>query len=438
MADRDVPFRDKAIETASREEIERIQTAGLKKQVEHALNTPFYRGRYKNAGITSPDVISTIADIRKLPFTTKNDLRDAYPYGLLAVPREEVVRLHASSGTTGTPTVIYLTQKDLDMASDTMARSLTAAGGSRGDVVQNMMTYGLFTGGLCFHYGAELMGAMVIPTSAGNTIRQLKFMKDFGTTIIHATPSYLLHLHAAIESEGYDRGELKLRKAITGAEPHSEELRCKIQDKLGIEVYNCYGMSEMNGPGLAFECVYRAGMHVWEDRYIMEIVDPETLEPVPDGETGELVLTILCRDAMPLIRYRTRDLTHVITGPCECGRTHRRIARFTGRTDDMLIINGVNIFPSQIEEVLLRTKGVGANYLIVVEKDGVLDRMTIKVEITPEMFADDTRVINALRERIRDELTALITIRPLVEIKQPGSLPVAEGKAKRVEDLRNS
>jgi len=228
MADRDVPFRDKAIETAPREELDRIQLAGLKEQVEHALKTPFYRERYTSAGITSPEAITSLADIRTLPFTTKNDLREAYPYGLLAVPREEVVRLHASSGTTGTPTVIYLTQKDLDMASDTMARSLTAAGGGRGDVVQNMMTYGLFTGGLCFHYGAELMGAMVIPTSAGNTIRQLKFMKDFGTTIIHATPSYLLHLHAAIESEGYAREELKLRKAITGAEPHSEELRCKL------------------------------------------------------------------------------------------------------------------------------------------------------------------------------------------------------------------
>lgn len=431
-----VPFRDKAIETAPRAEIERIQLAGLKKQIAQALKTDFYSKRLPSCGINSPDDIESLADLRKLPFTTKGDLREAYPFGLLAVNREEVVRIHASSGTTGTPTVIYLTQKDLDTASDTMARCLVAAGGSRQDIIQNMMTYGLFTGGLCFHYGAELMGAMVIPTSAGNTLRQLKFMQDFGTTIIHATPSYLLHLHAAIEQEGYDRSSLALKKAITGAEPHSEELRCKIQDKLGIEVYNCYGMSEMNGPGVAFECVFRDGLHMWEDRYIFELLDPETFEPVPEGEIGELVITILCRDAMPLIRYRTRDLTRIIPGPCRCGRTHRRLARFTGRTDDMLIINGVNVFPSQIEEVLLRTKGVGANYFIIVDKEGVLDKLTVQVEITSEVFADDSRVINALRERLRDEMASLITVRPQVELKQPGSLPVSEGKAKRVEDRR--
>lgn len=436
MTDRAIPFRDRAIETAPRAEIERIQLELLRTQISHALDTSFYGERYRAAGITGPESIRTLDDIRKLPFTTKGDLREAYPFGLLAVPKDQVVRVHASSGTTGTPTVIYLTQKDLDTASDTMARSLTAAGGNKNDVVQNMMTYGLFTGGLGFHYGAEMMGAMVIPTSSGNTLRQLKFMKDFGTTMIHATPSYLLHLHAAIEAEGYRREDLKLRMAITGAEPHSEELRCKIQDKLGIEVYNCYGMSEMNGPGVAFECVFRKGMHIWEDRYIAEILDPDTFEPVPEGETGELVLTILCRDAMPLIRYRTRDLTRFIPGTCECGRTHRRIARFTGRTDDMLIINGVNVFPSQIEEVLLRTKGVGANYFIIVDKQGDLDKLTVQVEMTPEMFADDARVINGLRDRLKAEMSALITINPVIEMKQPGSLPVSEGKAKRVEDRR--
>ncbi len=437
MTKAEIPFRDIAIETASRETIARIQLEGLRRQVAQGLKTDFYRKRFAECGISSPEDIGTPDDIRKLPFTTKGDLRDAYPFGLLAVPKSEVVRIHASSGTTGTPTVIYLTQKDLDRASDTMARSLMAAGGTKDDVIQNMMTYGLFTGGLCFHYGAELMGAMVIPTSAGNTLRQLRFMKDFGTTMIHATPSYLLHLHAAIEeSEEISRGDLRLRKAITGAEPHSEELRRKIEGKLGIEVYNCYGMSEMNGPGLAFECVFRSGMHVWEDRFIAEILDPDTLEPVPEGGTGELVLTILCRDAMPLIRYRTRDLTRFIVGECECGRTHRRLARFTGRTDDMLIINGVNVFPSQIEEVLLRTNGVGANYFIVVEKEGVLDRLTVQVEITPETFADDARVINALRDRLKAEMSALITINPAIEIREPGSLPVSEGKAKRVEDRR--
>lgn len=431
----EIPFYDKRMETASREEIEKIQLAGLRKQIDSALRTDFYRGKYRGLGI-SPDGIRSLDDIRKLPFTTKADLRDAYPFGLLAVPTDDVVRMHASSGTTGTPTVIYLTQRDLDVASDTMARCLRSAGCSRSDILQNMMTYGLFTGGLGLHYGAEKLGMMVIPASSGNTIRQIQFMRDFGTTVVHATPSYLLHLHAAMGDSGHPRSDFKLRKAIAGAEPHSEELRLKIERTLGIEVYNNYGMSEMNGPGPAIECVFRKGMHIWEDRYIAEIIDPRTLEPVPEGEQGELVLTILCREAMPLIRYRTRDLTRFIPGVCECGRTHRRIARLTGRTDDMLIINGVNVFPSQIEEVLLRTNGVGANYFIIVDKNGVLDRLTVQVEITSEMFADDSRLINALRDRLRNEMAALITINPIVEIKQPGTLPVSEGKAKRVDDRR--
>ena len=246
----------------------------------------------------------------------------------------------------------------------------------------------------------------------------------------------LLHLHQAIEESEYDRNDFKWRLAVTGAEPHSEELRCKIQDKLGIEVYNCYGMSELNGPGVAFECIFRKGMHIWEDRYIIEIIDPVTLEPVPEGEVGELVVTILHRDAMPLLRYRTRDLTRIIPEPCACGRTHRRLARFTGRSDDMLIINGVNVFPSQIEEVLLKVNGVGANYLIVVEKQGDLDKLTVQTEVTPEMFTDDTRPLNALKERLKAEMSALITINPVIELKESGSMPVSEGKAKRVDDRR--
>ena len=354
----------------------------------------------------------------------------------MSVNKEDVVRIHASSGTTGTPTIIYQTQKDVSMAADTMARSLVAAGCTKNDICQNMMTYGLFTGGMCFHYGAERLGMTVIPTSSGNTIRQIKFMHDFGTTVTHATPSYLLHLHQAIEESEYDRNDFKWRLAVTGAEPHSEELRCKIQDKLGIEVYNCYGMSELNGPGVAFECIFRKGMHIWEDRYIIEIIDPVTLEPVPEGEVGELVVTILHRDAMPLLRYRTRDLTRIIPEPCACGRTHRRLARFTGRSDDMLIINGVNVFPSQIEEVLLKVNGVGANYLIVVEKQGDLDKLTVQTEVTPEMFTDDTRPLNALKERLKAEMSALITINPVIELKESGSMPVSEGKEKRVDDRR--
>ena len=434
--EREFSYWDKDAETMSRDTIEAFQLAALKKQVANAFKTSFYKERLTKAGINGPDDIKTLADLRKIPFTTKYDLREVYPYGLLAVPFDQVVRIHASSGTTGTPTVIYMTAKDVDMAADTMARGLAGAGCTNKDTCQNMMTYGLFTGGMNFHYGAEKVGMTVIPTSSGNTLRQIKFMHDFGTSVTHATPSYMLHLNQAIKESEYKREDFKWRIGISGAEPYSEELRNKMEKELGIEVYNCYGMSELNGPGVAFECQLRKGMHVWEDRYIMEIIDPETLEPVPDGEEGELVMTILCRDAMPLLRYRTRDLTRVIPEPCPCGRTHRRIARFTGRTDDMLIINGVNVFPSQIEEVLLKEKGVGANYLIVVEKKGDMDKLTVQVEVTPELFADDARVMNTLRDKLREEMSALITIKPIIELKEPGSIPQAETKAKRVNDLR--
>jgi len=433
---REIPFWDKNIETASRDELHAIQLLGLKKQVDHACQTVFYKNRLAKVGINSGDDIKTLADLKRIPFTTKNDLRSAYPFGLLYGSQDDLVRIHASSGTTGTPTLIYQNRKDVDMSADTMARSLVAAGCTNKDIVQNMMTYGLFTGGMCFHYGAEKLGMTVIPTSSGNTLRQIKFMHDLGTTVVHATPSYLLHLHQAIEESEYKREDFKWRLAITGAEPHSEELRQKIQNKLGIEVYNCYGMSELNGPGVAFECIFRSGLHVWEDRYIMEIINPITEEPVAEGETGELVMTILHRNAMPLLRYRTRDLTHIIPEPCACGRTHRRIARFTGRTDDMLIINGVNVFPSQIEEVILKEHGVGANYLIIVEKKGVLDKLTVQIEVTPAVFADDARVLTALAKRIKTAMSALITINPIIELKEPGSIPLATGKAKRVEDLR--
>ncbi|MBQ5780522.1 MAG: phenylacetate--CoA ligase [Spirochaetaceae bacterium] len=436
MTERIIPYWKKEIETASREVLAEIQLMGLKRQIENALKTPFYSEKFRNLGLKSGDDIKSLDDLRDLPFTAKDDLRRAYPYGLLACPRHDLVRVHASSGTTGTPTVIYHTREDLDTAADTMARSIFAAGGTSDDTLQNMMTYGLFTGGLGFHYGAEKIGMTVIPTSSGNTIRQLKFMKDFQTTVIHATPSYLLYLNEMMENYGYKRSDFALRMAVTGAEPHSEELRQKIQKTLDIEVYNCYGMSELNGPGVAFECVFRQGMHLWEDRYIAEILDPKTMEPVEEGEVGELVVTILCRNAMPLIRYRTRDLTRFIPEPCPCGRTHRRIARFLGRTDDMLIINGVNVFPGQIEEVLLKMKGIGANYLIVVEKDGALDKLTVQTEVTADMFADDSRILNKLKENLRAELSALITINPQIEFKQPGSMMLSEGKAKRVDDRR--
>jgi phenylacetate-CoA ligase len=429
-------YWDEKKETLPRSEIEALQLEKLKATVERALLTPFYKPLLAKAGVTGPESIRSLADIARLPFTSKNDLRDAYPFGLLACPKKDLVRLHASSGTTGTPTVIYQTKADLDRWTDYMARSLACAGATSEDVFQNMITYGLFTGGLGLHQGAERLGMMVIPAGPGNVARQLKFMKDFGTTTVHATPSFMLHFHSKMAEEGYSRSDLSLKRAFCGAEPYSEDARRKIEGLLDIDVYNSYGLSEMNGPGLAFECVHKNGMHVWEDGFLLEVINPDTGLPVPDGEQGELVFTILCREAMPLLRYRTHDLSSVIPGPCACGRTHRRIARIMGRTDDMLIINGVNVFPSQIEEVLMRTPELGTNWLIAVEKDGSLDRLTVKAEVQPAMFADDSRKLNALKDRVAEKLRASITINAHIELHEPGSLPISEGKAKRVSDTR--
>jgi phenylacetate-CoA ligase len=429
-------YWDDKAETMSRAELEELQLEGLRAAVARALRTPFYAPLLAEAGIKGPESISTLADITRLPFTTKDDLRRAYPFGMLACPRADLVRLHASSGTTGTPTVIYQTRADLDRWTDFLARSITAAGARPDDVFQNMITYGLFTGGLGLHYGAERAGMLVIPSGPGNVGRQLKFMKDFGTTTVHATPSFLLHLHSKMAEEGYSRSDLSLKRAFCGAEPYSEDTRRKIEELWDIDVYNSYGLSEMNGPGLAFECEYKAGMHVWEDGFLLEVIDPDTGETLPEGETGELVFTILCRDAMPILRYRTHDISSVIPGLCACGRTHRRIARITGRTDDMLIINGVNVFPSQVEEVLMRMPEIGTNWLIVVSKEGALDRLTVKTEVQPSMFSDDTRPLYALRDRVKEKLHACLSIGAHVELHEPGSLPISEGKAKRVIDER--
>jgi Coenzyme F390 synthetase len=430
-------FWDEAAETMPRSEIGGRQLDALRAAVGGALKTPFYRPRLEGVGIKSPADIKSLADIRKIPFTTKDDLREAFPFGMLAVDRSEVVRMHASSGTTGIPTVIYLTAKDVGRWTDFVARSLTGAGADSSDVFQNMMTYGLFTGGLGMHYGAEKVGMMVIPAGPGNTSRQLKLMKDFGTTTIHATPSYLLHLHSKMAEEGIAPGDFKLKRAFCGAEPYTEDTRRKIESLFGIEVYNSYGLSEMNGPGVAFECERRDGMHLWEDGYILEIVDRDSLESLSDGKSGEIVLTILCREAMPILRYRTRDLSSVYEGECPCGRTHRRIARIMGRTDDMLIINGINVFPSQIEEVIMAMPEAGNNYLILVDKVGALDRLTVKVEVGSGVFADDSRPLNALRDRICAKLQTSISIKARVELHEPGILPVSEGKAKRVIDERS-
>lgn len=430
-------FRDKTTETLDREKLEILQLEKLRQVVDSALKTDFYKARLSGIGLTDARDVKTFDDFRKIPYTTKDDLRSAFPYGLLSLDKKEVVRMHASSGTTGTPTVIYFSKKDLDAWTELVARSLVGIGGSDEDVFQNMMSYGLFTGGIGVHYGAEHLGMMVIPTSSGNTKRQLQLMKDFQTSVVHATPSYMLHMFQQIEKEGFSIKDFNLKKALIGAEPHSEDTRRKIEALYGIDAYNSYGLSEMNGPGVAFECEYKAGMHVWEDAYIPEIIDRHTLLPIKKGE-GELVLTNLVRHATPILRYRTRDLTEFEVADCLCGRTHRRIKRIKGRTDDMLIINGVNIFPSQIEEVIMKIPEIGNNYLIEVSKQGDLDKITVKTEVSSKIFTDDTRDLNNLKHRIKENLKATIFINPEVTLHETGFLPVTQGKAVRVVDYRES
>lgn len=429
-------YWNKNIETAGRDEIERIQLQRLREIIGWALKTDFYKRRLGKIGIQSGEDIKSLEDIRKIPFTTKDDLRQSFPTGLLAVDMEEVVRVHSSSGTTGIPTVIYLADDDLENWSDMVGRCIYATGCRRTDVFQNMMTYGLFTGGLGLHYGAERVGMTVIPVGGGNTKRQIQIMKDFRTTVLHITPSYLLHIHSKLAEFGTELSQLCLRKAFVGAEPHSENTRLKLEELFRIDAYNSYGLSEMNGPGVAFECVYKNGMHVWEDGYIVEIIDPATGEPVEDGNEGEVVFTNLVRRATPLLRYRTRDLAWLLTGDCQCGRTHRRLSRIMGRTDDMMIINGVNVFPSQIEEVVMRIPEVGTNYQIHVDKIGALDKLTVRVEIYSKMFTGDVSELDALRRKISEEIRAAIVIHPAVELHEPGALPAFEGKAKRVVDDR--
>ncbi len=424
------------IETAEREKLSEIQLKRLKEISQCALKTRFYKKRFSKAGIESVDDIKSLEDVKKIPFTCKDDLRQNFPYGLLATELSDVVRVHSSSGTTGIPTVIYFSQSDLDGWTDLVARSIYATGARKGDIFQNMMSYGLFTGGLGVHYGAERLGLTVIPVGGGNTKRQLQLMKDFKTTVLHITPSYLLHIHEKMSELAVNLSDLSLKKAFIGAEPHSENTRLKLEELYGIDAYNSYGLSEMSGPGVAFECTCKQGMHVWEDAYIIEIIDPKTGEVLQDGTEGEVVLTNLIRKANPILRYRTRDLAYVMQEKCPCGRTHRRLSRILGRTDDMLIINGVNMFPSQIEEIVMQIPEVGTNYQIYIDKAGALDKLTVKVEIYSKMFTGEMTELDALRAKIANELSASITIRPNVELHEPGSLPAFEGKAKRVVDVR--
>ena len=428
-------FWNREIETIGRKGLQEVQLKRLRTALERAAATPFYGKVFAERGVVLSK-ISTLEHVKDLPFTTKEDLRLSYPDGMLAIPKKDVVRMHASSGTTGKPTVIFYSINDIDEWAHQVARGMVATGTTPDDVFQNMMGYGLFTGGLGLHYGAERLGCMVIPTSSGNSLKQIQFFQDFQTTVIHITPSYALHLVEVIRENGIDPHDLTLKKAYLGAEPYSEATRNKIQEQYGLDAYNSYGLSEMNGPGVAFECVQKDGMHLWEDYYIAEIINPETGENLPDGEEGELVLTHVNREAMPMFRYRTRDLTRFIPEPCPCGRTHRRIERIKGRTDDMLIISGVNVFPSQIETVLMNTPEVGNNYQIVLERENSLDRMHIRVELYSKMFHGDIRELERLKKKLGEALRAHITINPRIELLEPGSLPPSQGKAQRVIDKR--
>ncbi len=424
------------VETISRDRLESIQLERLKKTQSLASNSYYYGKTYKEKGIR-PDDIRSLADVGNLPFTTKDDLREHWPYGFLAVPREELVRMHSSSGTTGRATVIFHTQNDVNAWTNLVARCMYMTGVRKSDVFQNMMTYGLFTGGLGFHYGAERIGCLVIPAGAGNSKRQIQLMQDFETTVIHIIPSYALHLFSVFEEVKVDpRKDTKVRIAFIGAEPHTEKTRKRIEEFYGWKAFNSYGLSEMNGPGVAFECPEQNGLHIWEDNFLVEIVDPKTLKPLPDGEEGELVMTSLCREGMPIIRYRTKDLTRIMPGACACGRTHRRIERFKGRTDDMMILKGVNIFPIQIEKKLMDIPGVGNNFVIVLERKGFNDEMIVKVEVASEYFDGNLLKLQGLQKRITEELKSDILITPKVELAEPGSLPKTEGKAVRVIDNR--
>jgi len=435
-----MPYSDKywqKEEILPRKELEEIQLKRLKWAVRHAYdNVPFYRKKFKELGV-HPDDIKKLDDIAKLPFTTKEDLRDNYPFGLFAVPKEKIVRIHTSSGTSGKPKVVGYTANDLENWINLCARCLYMVGIRSSDVFQNMVSYAMFTGGLGFHYAAERIGAMVVPSGTGNTKRQIQFMIDFGTTAIHCTPSYALHIKEVAESMEIDPKELNLRIGCFGAEPWSESLRKKLEDAFDIKAYDSYGLSEMNGPGVAFECEEQNGLHIWIDHYVVEVIDPETGERLSEGEKGELVLTPLTKEALPLIRYRTGDITYLMDDECSCGRTHPKIHRIIGRSDDMVIVRGINVFPSQIEHVLMQMPEVGDNFQIVLTKRGALDEITVRVEVKDEVFTGELADLNELRSRIQERLREEIGLRVNVELVEKGTLQRFEGKARRILDLRD-
>jgi len=423
-------------ECMEREELRKLQGERLPAMVEKVyFNVPFYRLKLQEKGI-EPGDIRTIDDLQKLPFTTKQDLRDNYPFGLFAVPQQEIVRLHASSGTTGKSTVVGYTHNDILMWSEVVARSLTMAGVTKSDIIQVAYGYGLFTGGLGLHYGAEKIGASVIPISGGNTKKQLQLMEDFGSTAIACTPSYAAYLGEALAEEKIDRKNIKLKAGIFGAEPWTEEMRSQIERLLGLKAYDIYGLSEVIGPGVSMECQCQNGMHIFEDHFIPEIIDPETGDVLPYGELGELVFTTVTKEAMPLVRYRTRDLTRLHAETCQCGRTLVRMEKCVGRSDDMLIIRGVNVFPSQIESVLLEMSETKPHYLLVVDRENNLDTIEIQVEVEEQFFSDEVKDLEDLRRRIHANIASLLGLSASIRLVEPGTIERSMGKAQRVVDKR--
>jgi phenylacetate-CoA ligase len=428
---------NESIECASREELRRIQSQRLIDTVQRVYHAvPAYRHKMQEAGLVPSD-ISDIDDIVKLPFTTKQDLRDGYPFGMFAVPMSEIVRIHASSGTTGKSTVVGYTRKDLNMWSEVVTRSLVEAGVHRNDIVQVAYGYGLFTGGLGLHYGTENLGATVIPISGGNTEKQIQLMQDFGTTALACTPSYALFVAEVMKDMGVSPETLNLKVGIFGAEPWSENMRREIEQKLHIKAIDIYGLSEIIGPGVSCECECQAGMHINEDHFYPEIIDPETLQPVPQGERGELVFTTITKEGIPLIRYRTRDLTRLIYERCACGRTLVRMEKCMGRSDDMLIIRGVNVFPSQIESVLLEMSETEPHYLLIVEREGQLDTLQLLVEVQEQFFSDEIKVLEGLRKKITHKIQSSLGVSVEVKLVEPKTIERTAGKAKRVVDKRN-
>lgn len=428
---------DIGFETMAREDLAAVQLRRLRATIERVYNNvPFYVKKFKEAGIT-PEDIQSLDDLKRVPFTEKQDLRDNYPYGMFAVPMDDIVRIHASSGTTGQATVVGYTAKDVDTWADLMARSLAAGGATRGDIIHNAYGYGLFTGGLGVHYGAERLGASVIPVSGGNTKRQIVIMKDFGPTILTATPSYALHLAEVAEEAGISFESLKFKYGIFGAEPWSEKMRDEIEKKLNLIAVDIYGLSEVIGPGVAIECFEaKQGLHIFEDHFIPEIINPQTGEVLPYGETGELVFTSITKEAFPVIRYRTRDITSLNPEPCVCGRTLIRMNKVSGRSDDMLIIRGVNVFPSQIESILMEVEGVEPHYQLVVDREENLDILTVMVEVGEKVFSDEVKLLQKLNNKITQNIKEYLGVSAKVKLVEPKTIARSEGKAIRVIDNR--